>query len=149
MKNNWWRGLFFFFSVFQSSYEDTMISKKSYACVNFIQTKFQKLKIKFYYFIIKKDVWIGCEVHLIYLPWNFLKVWVKNHIDAPKSILAQFVLRVTLRPTQWWEGPRCIQEAQVGVPWFCPTSRTFLDPTPTPTQGYGIHTPPMQKGFKE
>lgn len=148
MKNNWWR-CFLFVCLFSRAPMKILWFLRNHTHV-LTSYKVSKSENKILLFHNQKRcVDVGCEVHLIYLPWNFLKVWVKNHIDAPKSVLAQFVLRVTLRPTQWWEGPRCIQETQVGVPWFCPTSRTSLDPTPTPTQGYRIHTPPMQKGFKE
>lgn len=148
MKNSWW--WCFFFPQFSRVPMKILWFLRNHNVLTSYK-EFQKLKIKFYYFIVKKRwVGVGCEVRLIYLPWNFLKVWVKNHIDSPKSVLAPFVLRVTLRPTLWWEGPRCIQEAQVGVLWFCPTRKTSLDPTPTLKQGYRIHTPPSQKGcFKE
>lgn len=126
--------LFVCLFVFQSSYEDTMISKKSYACVNFIQTKFQKVKIKFYYFMNQKDVWMLDEVHLIYLPWNFLKVWVKITLML-QSLYWPSLCQGDLRP-DCGEGPDD-QEAQAGVPWFCPTSRHLWTPLPLPHRVIG------------
>ena len=91
---------------------------------------------------------VGSEVHFnifaMRLPKNV------SHYDFQKSSVALAIFSVTPRPAPWWEGPRCVQEAQIGVLWLCAASRTSLDPTPTPKQGFRIHTPRMQKAcFKE
>ena len=147
MKNNWW----FFFQFSRAPMKILWFLRNHSHVLTSYRQRVSKTENKIILFHNQKR-WVhaGCEVHLMYLSWNFLNVWVKNHIDAPKSVLVQFVLRVTLSPTLWWENPRCIQEAQIGVLWFCPTSRTSLDPPPTPKQGYRIYTRPTQKGcFKE